>query len=129
MADRLGDLGLFLHVLDRGSISAAARSLAISTAVASQRLRRLERALGVQLLHRTTRRLAATPEGAALAARGRPLIEDLDALIDGLRSDAGEVSGVLRVTAPASFGRRYLSPALPGFLASHPKLSIQAHLS
>jgi DNA-binding transcriptional LysR family regulator len=129
MSDRLADLGLFLRVFDLGSISAAARSLGISTAAASQRVQRLERALGVQLLHRTTRRLAATREGAELAARGRPLIDDLDALTAGLRGDAGEVSGVLRLTAPASFGRLYLSPVLPEFLARHPRLSIQAHLS
>lgn len=129
MSDRLADLGLLLRVIDLGSISAAARSLGLSTAVASQRVQRLERALGVQLLHRTTRRLAATREGAELAARGRPLIEDLDALTAGLRGDAGEVSGVLRLTAPASFGRLYLSPVLPAFLARHPRLSIQAHLS
>ncbi|MGH8172289.1 MAG: helix-turn-helix domain-containing protein, partial [Rhodanobacteraceae bacterium] len=59
--DRVGDLGLFLRVLDLGSISAAARSLDLSVAVASQRLKRLERELGVRLLHRTTRRLHATP--------------------------------------------------------------------
>ena len=51
MDDRIGDLGLFLRVLDLGSISAAARSLGLSVAVASQRLKRLERALGVRLLH------------------------------------------------------------------------------
>ena len=64
--DRVGDLSLFLRVLDLGSISAAARSLDLSVAVASQRLKRLERDLGVRLLHRTTRQLHATPEGAAL---------------------------------------------------------------
>src|SRR3546814_2962744 len=67
MNDRIGDLGLFLRVLDLGSISAAARSLDLSVAVASQRLKRLERALGVRLLHRTTRRLHPTHEGVALA--------------------------------------------------------------
>ncbi len=78
--DRIGDIGLFLRVLDLGSISAAARSLDLSVAVASQRLKRLERELGVRLLHRTTRQLHATPEGAALAEQGRALVEDLEAL-------------------------------------------------
>src|ERR1700729_475089 len=77
--DRVGDLSLFLRVLDLGSISAAARSLDLSVAVASQRLKRLERDLGVRLLHRTTRQLHATPEGVALAAQGRSLVEDLEA--------------------------------------------------
>lgn len=129
MDDRIGDLGLFLRVLDLGSISAAARSLDLSVAVASQRLKRLERALGVRLLHRTTRRLHPTPEGAALAEQGRELVEDLEALTSGLRRSATEVTGTLRVTTPASFGRLYVSPLLPEFLLAHPQLRICIDLS
>ncbi len=61
--DRLSDIALFLRVVDLGTISAAARSLDLSVAVASQRLQRLEKGLNVRLLHRTTRRLHPTPEG------------------------------------------------------------------
>jgi len=127
--DRLGDIGLFLRVLDLGSISAAARSLDISVAVASQRLQRLEKQLGVRLLHRTTRRLHATTEGAALAERGRVLVEDLEALTSELRQTGADVSGTLRMTASASFGRQYLSPLLPAFLARHPRVRINVDLS
>ncbi|MFT4248060.1 MAG: LysR family transcriptional regulator [Pseudomonas sp.] len=127
--DRIGDIALFLRVLDLGSISAAARSLDLSVAVASQRLKRLERALGVRLLHRTTRRLHATPEGQALAERGRVLVQDLEALAEGLRESAQGVSGTLRVTMSASFGQHYVSPLLPEFQALHPGLRISAHLS
>lgn len=127
--DRLDDLTLFLRVLDLGSISAAARSLDLSVAVASQRLKRLERELGVRLLHRTTRRLHATPEGAALAEQGRPLVEDLEALTGGLRQSGAEIAGTLRVTASASFGRQYLSPLLPEFLALHPRVRLSINLT
>ncbi|BDU15798.1 LysR family transcriptional regulator [Lysobacter auxotrophicus] len=127
--DRIGDIALFLRVLDLGSISAAARSLDLSVAVASQRLKRLERDLGVRLLHRTTRRLHATPEGAALAEQGRPLVEDLEALTGGLRQAGAEISGTLRVTASASFGRQYLSPLLPQFLALHPRVKLSINLT
>lgn len=127
--DRIGDIGLFLRVLDLGSISAAARSLDISVAVASQRLQRLEKELSVRLLHRTTRRLSATPEGAALAERGRGLVEDLEALTTDLRQTGAAVAGTLRMTASASFGRQYLSPLLPEFLARHPKVRISVDLS
>jgi len=127
--DRIGDIALFLRVLDLGSISAAARSLDLSVAVASQRLKRLERDLGVRLLHRTTRRLHATPEGAALAEQGRPLVEDLEALTGGLRQAGAEISGTLRVTASASFGRQYLSPLLPEFLALHPRVKLSINLT
>lgn len=127
--DRIGDLSLFLRVLDLGSISAAARSLDLSVAVASQRLKRLERELGVRLLHRTTRQLHATPEGVALAEQGRALVEDLEALTGGLRQSATEVSGTLRVTLPASFGRQYISPLLPEFLALHPRVKLSVNLN
>lgn len=127
--DRVGDLTLFLRVLDLGSLTAAARSLDLSVAVASQRLKRLEKELGVRLLHRTTRRLHPTPEGAVLAQQGRVLVEDLESLGAGLREAASEVAGTLRVTMSASFGRQYVSPLLPGFLARHPKLRLSAHLS
>ncbi|MFC3552141.1 LysR family transcriptional regulator [Lysobacter cavernae] len=127
--DHIGDLTLFLRVLDLGSISAAARSLDLSVAVASQRLKRLERDLGVRLLHRTTRRLHATPEGAALAEQGRVLIEDLEALTGGLRQAGADPAGTLRVTASASFGRQYLSPLLPEFLALHPRIKLSINLT
>ncbi len=127
--DRVGDLALFLRVLDLGSITAAAHSLDLSVAVASQRLKRLEKELGVRLLHRTTRRLHPTPEGAALAEQGRVLVEELETLGTGLREAAREVAGTLRVTTSASFGRQYVSPLLPAFLARHPKLRLSIHLS
>ncbi|OOG49426.1 LysR family transcriptional regulator [Rhodanobacter sp. C01] len=127
--DRVGDLSLFLRVLDLGSISAAARSLDLSVAVASQRLKRLERDLGVRLLHRTTRQLHPTPEGAALAERGRVLVEDLEALTDGLRQSATDITGTLRVTMSASFGRQYVSPLLPEFLDLHPRVKLSVNLN
>ncbi len=120
---------MFLRVLDLGSITAAAHSLDLSVAVASQRLKRLERELGVRLLHRTTRRLHPTPEGVALAERGRVLVEDLESLGAGLREAATEIAGTLRVTLSASFGRQHVSPLLPKFLARHPKLRLSVHLS
>lgn len=127
--DRIGDLTLFLRVLDLGSISAAARSLDLSVAVASQRLKRLEHDLGVRLLHRTTRQLHATPEGATLAEQGRALVEDLEALTGGLRQTADAVSGTLRVTMSATFGRLYISPLLPEFLAHYPRVRISVDLT
>ena len=126
--DRIGDIGLFLRVLDLGSISAAARSLDVSVAVASQRLQRLERDLGVRLLHRTTRRLHATPEGAVLAEQGRVLVEDLEALSGSLRQAGAGITGTLRLTTSASFGRQYVSPLLTGFLRRHPGVNVSVNL-
>jgi DNA-binding transcriptional LysR family regulator len=127
--DRLTDIAIFIRVLDTGSISAAARSLGMSTALASKRLIGLEKHLGVRLLHRTTRRVSATPEGNELATQGRPLIEDLEALTTGLTQSGKEVSGTLRLTAAVSFGHHYISPLLPTFLAQHPRLQMQLSLT
>jgi DNA-binding transcriptional LysR family regulator len=129
IVDRVGDLILFMRVLDQGSISAAARSLDLSVAVASQRLKRLEHELGVRLLHRTTRRLHPTPEGLALAEQGRALVEDLEALTSGLRQGAKDVTGTLRVTTSASFGRQYISPLLPAFMERYPRVRLSVNLT
>jgi DNA-binding transcriptional LysR family regulator len=127
--DRITDIALFLRVLDLGSISAAARTLDLSVAVASQRLKRLEHSLGVRLLHRTTRRLHPTPEGLQLASRGRELVEDLEALTDELRRTGSGVAGTLRVTMSSTFGRLFISPLLPEFLALNPGVHVSVHLS
>jgi DNA-binding transcriptional LysR family regulator len=127
--DRIGDIALFLRVLDLGSISAAARDLNLSVAVASQRLKRLEQSLGVRLLHRTTRQLHATAEGLQLATQGRALVEDLEALAGGLRQAGGGIAGTLRMTMSSTFGRLYISPLLPEFLALHPQLRVSVDLS
>ncbi len=127
--DRVGDLLLFLRVLDQGSLSAAARSLDISSAVASQRIKRLERELGVRVLHRTTRSLHATPEGLVLAEQGRALVEDLEALTSGLRRGAEEVAGTLRVTMSAAFGMQVLSPLMPQFMERHPRVRLSINMT
>jgi DNA-binding transcriptional LysR family regulator len=127
--ERLDDITLFLRVVETGSISAAARTLGLSVAVASQRLKRLEQGLGVRLLHRTTRRLHPTPEGLALVERGGPLVEEFEALGASLREAGSEVAGDLRVTMGATFGRMYVSPLLPAFMAEHPLVRLIVHLS
>jgi len=127
--DRVDDISLFLRVLDLGSISAAARHRGVSVAVASQRIKRLERELGVRLLHRTTRTLHATPEGLVLAEQGRALVEELEALTVGLRHAGGTVAGTLRVTMSPTFGRLFVAPLLPELLARHPALRVSVDLS
>lgn len=127
--DRVNDVMLFLRIFDAGSISAAARSLDLSVSLASQRLKRLERELGVPLFNRSTRQLLPTPEAVMLAEQGRPLIEDLEALTGSLREASRGVSGVLRLTTSSTFGRLYISPLLPEFLALHPRLKLSVDLT
>jgi len=123
------DLGLFFRVLDLTSISAAARSLNISAAVASQRLQKLERELGVRLFQRTTRRLVVTPEGLALAEQGRSLVEDLETLSTDLKGSISDITGTLRLTTSATFGRQFIYPLLDEFLHQHQKLRCSVTLT
>ncbi|HEY3785606.1 MAG TPA: LysR family transcriptional regulator [Steroidobacteraceae bacterium] len=127
--ERIADLSLFLKVLDLGSITAAARALNLSVAVASQRLKRLERDLGVRVLQRTTRRLSPTPEGVALAEHGRELMDEIEALTAELRRAGSSVAGTLRVTTAATFGRQYIWPLVPEFLRRHPQVKLSLDLN
>jgi DNA-binding transcriptional LysR family regulator len=73
--------------------------------------------------------LHPTPEGLLLAEQGRVLVEDLEALADGLRRAGSGVAGTLRVTMSSTFGRLYISPLLPEFLALHPGVRVSVDLS
>lgn len=120
---------LFARVVAEGSLSAAARSLGISPAMVSKRLARLEDRLGVQLLHRTTRRLALTEAGAELHREVAEILERLGEAEARLREAGRGPSGKLRVTAPTSFGRLHIAPHLPEFLARYPAVELEIDLS
>lgn len=123
------DYDLFLDIVEAGSISAAARSRKLSTAALSKRLARLEERLSTRLAHRTTRRLALTPAGQDLHDGLLPLRAALRAAEDRLSGRSALVGGRLRVTAPTSFGRMHVVPALPSFLARHPAAELTIDLS
>jgi DNA-binding transcriptional LysR family regulator len=122
-------VNLFLRVHDLGSISAAARALNLSVAVASQRLRRLEHSLGVRLFHRSTRQLSPTPEGTVLAEQGRVLVDEIETLTDALRRTGTGVAGKLRVTTSFTFGRQYISALVPKFLRLYPSVQLSFDLN
>ena len=122
-------LKLFVRLAATHNISMAGRELGLSPAVASAHISKLEQGLGVRLLHRTTRKVSLTEEGLAFL----PHAEEVLASVEAARASvgAGEASpqGTLRVTAPASFGRMHLVPALKGFLDRYPDLDIDLRLS
>jgi DNA-binding transcriptional LysR family regulator len=99
-------------------------AVAVSRAVA-----RLEERLGVRLLHRTSRRVSATDEGARLLARAAPLLDQLrDVLEDAAGRDEGP-AGRLRVTAPLATGAERVGRALIAFAAAHPRLTVDLRLT
>ena len=122
-------LQLFARLAITHNISQAGHELGLSPAVASAHLNKLEQNLGVRLLHRTTRKVSLTEEGLAFL----PHAENVLASVEAARASVGAGSlaprGILRVTAPASFGRMHLMPALKGFLDRYPELSIDFRFS
>lgn len=118
--DRFADLQMFVRVAESGSISAAAAKLEIAKSAVSRRLAELEGRLGVQLLHRTTRRLSLTDSGSAFLERAQRILSDLDEAEAAVSQAHGELKGRLRVALPLSFGLLHLTQPLQAFMALHP---------
>ncbi|HEX2010700.1 MAG TPA: LysR family transcriptional regulator, partial [Roseateles sp.] len=123
--DRLQAMQVFVEVVERGSLTAAAAALDISRAMATRQLEALERWLGARLLQRSTRRLSLTDAGLEALPRCRQLVE----LAEETRQAAGarqqQVSGRLRISASMSFAQQHLAPAVADFLAAHPQTQLE----
>jgi DNA-binding transcriptional LysR family regulator len=127
--DDLPGLQAFERTVALGSLTAAAAELGLSLAVVSKRLAAFEQNLGVRLINRNTRRLAVTEEGRLLYTHAVHVMTELARAQDALALQRQEISGLLKITAPHSFGRRRLVPLLAQFSALHPQLRIQLDLS
>jgi DNA-binding transcriptional LysR family regulator len=128
MLDDLDEMRTFQEILRLGSLSAAARDLGVSLAVVSKRLASLERRVGQRLIHRTTRSLSPTEEGAALSLRLERVMEALQAAEGWLAEGREEPVGTLRVSAPISLGRLHVAPVLAGLAAAHPRFETELRL-
>lgn len=126
MIEHLSDLAFFVSVVEAGSFTAAARERRLSTSYLSRRLRLLEDALGVRLLHRTTRKLALTDAGRALYEQAAPHLEGLLDAGRAAGAQQAEPRGILRLAAPHSFAMRWLLDPLGRFLARWPALRLEA---
>ena len=122
---RFDDLQLFVRAADLGSLSAAARVMDLSAAVASAALKRIEQQLGARLLARSTRSLRLTAEGEGFLEYARAALASLE---EGRRLLAGSqdrCDGVLQLSAPSDFGRNVLLPWLNEFQLRHPQLAVR----
>ncbi len=125
---KLEGITTFVAVAEEGSISAAARSLSLSKSVVSERLAELERSLGATLLHRTTRKMSVTEDGAAFLERARRIVIEVSEAAADLAERRGTLAGPMRVAAPITFGRLHLGPALYPFLLANPQVELTLDL-
>ena len=122
---RFDDLQLFVRAADLGSLSAAARVMDLSAAVASAALKRIEQHLGARLLARSTRSLRLTAEGEGFLEYARAALGSLEEGRRLLTSGQDQVSGVLQLSAPSDLGRNLLLPWLDAFQCEHPGLTVR----
>ncbi|AYV24207.1 MULTISPECIES: LysR family transcriptional regulator [Vibrio] len=122
-------LKLFVRLAATHNISQAGQELGLSPAVASSYISKLESALGVRLVHRTTRKVSLTEEGVAFLPHAEEVLESIEIARASVGAGNRLPSGVLRVSAPASFGRMHLIPAMQAFMDAHPGLKIDCRLS
>ncbi|MCJ7874622.1 LysR family transcriptional regulator [Phaeobacter sp. J2-8] len=122
-------LRVFVRVVELGSITSGGRDLRLTPAVASKRIKELEKHLGVRLFNRTTRSLTPTEVGRVFydhARQALAALEDAEAVVANF-SDTPR--GVIRVTAPLGVGRRIIAPLVPKFTDLYPECQVQMRLS
>jgi DNA-binding transcriptional LysR family regulator len=127
--NRVGEMVVFVRVVEAGSFSEAARLLHMTPSTVSKLIVRLENRLGARLVERSTRRLSLTKEGHFYHERSQALLAQLDETEQQVARGGNQPDGVVRVNASVSFGTRGLEPILPAFWAAYPKIIVDLTLS
>ena len=127
--DRIAAMQTFVRVVEAGSFVRAAEQLGLSTTAASRQVAELEAHLGGRLLNRTTRSLSLTDAGRVYYERCLPLLAELEEAEAQVGRQSVAPSGLLRLTAPMSFGAERIAGLLAGFRARHPQVAVEVSLS
>ena len=127
--DRLACDRMFAAVMESGGFTAAADRLGTTSGQASKLVSRLEGALGVRLLNRTTRAVSPTEAGQAYYDRLRPLLDEFDSLDAAVHDATQKPRGRLRLTAPLTFGGLELTPILNQFALRWPEIEMEVSFS
>lgn len=127
--DLIDGLRAFVATAQSGSFTGAADQMGISNRLTSKYVAELEARLGTRLLQRTTRRVGLTPAGEELLARAPALLDDLDDVLGAVTDEARGFTGMIRISAPVTFGEIYVADLLARFAAPHPDLAIDLRLS
>lgn len=123
--DRLLGMEIFVQAAERGSFSAAAQALKVSPGLVTKHIKSLEDHLGVDLFHRTTRRITLTEAGAVLRARWQKILADIGEAEAAVGCEKLNVRGTLRISTPAAFGRLKVAPLVAEFAKLHPDLVVE----
>ncbi|WP_412050636.1 LysR family transcriptional regulator [Hoeflea sp. Naph1] len=126
--DIVDELRAFVATAQTGSFTAAARQLGVSNRLTSKYVAELEHRLGVRLLQRTTRKVGLTPAGEDLIARAPALLDDLDDLLGSVAEGSRDMTGVIRISAPVTFGEFYVTAMLARFARQNPDLTLDLRL-
>ncbi|GGA09774.1 LysR family transcriptional regulator [Dyella caseinilytica] len=126
--DRFLLMKCFARAVETGSFSAAGRDLGLGQPNVSRYVAALEEHLRTRLLHRSTRKLALTPEGERYYAEARRILDAVEESESSFR-DSVEPSGLLRVACPTSLAHAFIVPLMPSFLKRYPKLSLDLQIS
>jgi DNA-binding transcriptional LysR family regulator len=127
--DKFHELNAFIAVVETGGFSAAARKTGESQSAVSKAVNALEQRLGVALLHRTTRKVTLTDQGQKYYERTKPLLDEIQVADSELTSSTLDVTGLVRIAAPSTFGRLHVLPLIPELLLRHPGLQVDLVLS
>ncbi len=121
----VADLAAFVAVAEAKNFTRAAAKLGLSQSALSQIVRRLEARLGMPLLARTTRSVAATDAGERLVQALSPMLNDLDQRIADLSAFRDKPTGTIRITTVEHAAKTILRPALTRFLAQYPDITVE----
>ncbi|MFQ5566630.1 MAG: LysR family transcriptional regulator [Paracoccaceae bacterium] len=127
--DRFEDMRCFVQVVERGSVTKAAKALRVAPSAVSRRIKELEARLGTQLLIRTTRRMSLTESGRSFHARCQRILADLDEAEAEASDRHGALKGSLRVAAPLAFGAAHLTPVVVDFMRGNPGVVVDLDFS
>ena len=125
----LEGLVMFARVAEERSFAAAARAMGVSVATVSRAVTRLEERLGGRLFNRTSRRLALTDYGYTLVERASKIFADAVEAEEFAREASSRPRGLVKLTAPQSFGVRWVAPLLPEFFRHYPDIAVDLHLT
>lgn len=126
--NKIEGLGAFVQVVDAGGFAAAARKMEMTRSAVNKLVIQLEGELGVQLLHRSTRRVSPTEAGLAFYERCVQILADLDEAERAVTQLHDEPTGLLKLNAPMSFGTMCLGTAIADFMLQYPDLRVQLTL-